>query len=227
MRAGYRACLILCKTIWSTFFRLEISGLENVPPEGQGVLLASNHQSYLDPVSIGIPLGREIDFVARQSLFRFRLFGQLLTYLNTLPIQRASADVGALRECIRRLELGQALVLFPEATRTRDGSIGKINPGFALIAKTAGVPIVPVFTDGAFQCWPRHRKLPRPGKISVTYGRPISPAEQEGLRPREIAVVLGKRIKKLQRDSTRRRGRIVPVYESPKPTTEPAVLRAP
>jgi len=227
MRGGYRACVMLCRAIWGTFFRFDVSGLENVPPDGQGVLLASNHQSFLDPISVGIPLRREINFVARQSLFRFRLFGRFLTYLNTLPIQRASADLAALRECIRRLELGQALVLFPEATRTRDGSIGKINPGFALIAKTARVPIVPVFTDGAFRCWPRHRKLPRAGRISVTYGRPISASEQESLRPREIAVVLEERIKDIQRDSAGSRRRTLPVYDSSKPTTEPAVLRAP
>ena len=158
MRWGYKAVRLLCRAIWRTAFRLEVSGLENVPPEGQGVLLASNHQSFLDPITIGVALRREINPVARESLFHNPLFRSLIRYLNAFPIQRSSADMAAVREGIRRLKNADALVLFPEATRTRDGRIGRISPGFALLAKKACVPIVPVLIDGAFECWPRSRK---------------------------------------------------------------------
>jgi len=198
VRGGYRACQLLCQAIWKAAFRFEAFGLANVPPEGQGVLLASNHQSFLDPVTVGVALSREITPVARSSLFRFPLFRHLISYLNALPIQPASADMTALRECVRRLEQGAALVLFPESTRTHDGSIKDMSAGFALIARKAGVPIVPVFTDGAFECWPRHRRLPRPGRIRIIYGRPISTEEHADVRPRRLAVVLKQRIEQLR-----------------------------
>ena len=199
MRWGYKAVRLLCRAIWRTAFRLEVSGLENVPPEGQGVLLASNHQSFLDPITIGVALRREINPVARESLFHNPLFRSLIRYLNAFPIQRSSADMAAVREGIRRLKNADALVLFPEATRTRDGRIGRISPGFALLAKKACVPIVPVLIDGAFECWPRSRKLPRPGRMSVTYGVPITTAQQGDLKPREVADVLKQRLAELKR----------------------------
>jgi 1-acyl-sn-glycerol-3-phosphate acyltransferase len=203
MRWGYKAAQLLCQAIWRVAFRLEVRGMENVPPEGQGVLLASNHQSFLDPVTVGVPLRREINPVARQSLFEFPLFRALIRYLNAFPIQRSTADMAAVREGIRRLRRGDALVLFPEGTRTRDGSIGRITPGFALIAQKARVPIVPVLIDGAFKCWPRGNLLPRPGRMSVTFGAPITPAEQAGRGSRETAALLKERLTHLKRERER------------------------
>ena len=168
----------LCRAVCAIMFRPRVFGRENVPREG-GVLLASNHQSFLDPVLVGIRLPRHTHFMARETLFRSWLAGWVLPRVNAFPIRRGEADKSAIREAIRRVSAGAALVVFPEGTRTRDGSLGRIRPGIFVIAERAGVPIVPVVIDGAFRAWPRHAKLPRPHRVQVVYGEPIPPGADD------------------------------------------------
>lgn len=158
--------------IFLLFFGIRLYGQRNVPSAG-GAILASSHQSYLDPIIVGLGLSRQIHFMARDNLFENALFRRLIEFLNAFPVARDSADLRALREGIRRLRAGHLLVLFPEGTRTRTGEIGQIHPGLALMADRAKVPVVPVTIEGAFDIWPRGRRLPRPGKIRVMFGEPI------------------------------------------------------
>jgi 1-acyl-sn-glycerol-3-phosphate acyltransferase len=87
---------------------------------------------------------------------------------------------------IARLKAGKAVTIFPEGSRTHDGTLGEFKPGFALIAKRAAVPIVPVAIVGAFECWPRTRRLPRPGRIRLEFGQVISAAEVAALSEQEL-----------------------------------------
>jgi 1-acyl-sn-glycerol-3-phosphate acyltransferase len=163
-----------------------------------GVLLVSNHQSFLDPVLATMWLERESSYMARDSLFTRAGFRRLIESLNAFPVRRGTADVGAIKEGLRRLKQGMALVVFPEGTRTRDGQIGPMLPGLGAIAMKARVPVVPVLIDGAFQSWPRERKLPAPGDIIVEYGHPIVPAEYAGLSPEALSEEVRGRLIKLQ-----------------------------
>ncbi len=172
-RPFYAFLRIVSRTIFRTYFRGRWAGVEGVPRTG-GVLLAANHQSFLDPVLVGLPLPRECHYMARDSLFKNRWFRRLIVHLNAFPVRRGAADLGAVKEILRRLRNGAAVVVFPEATRTRDGSIGEINANSISIAKKAGVVIVPVIIDGAFDSYPRTAKFPRPARIRVTFAEPLS-----------------------------------------------------
>ena len=159
---------ILGLVLW----RLRIDGVERLPREG-GMLLAANHQSYMDPVFVGLRLNQEMHFMARQSLFRNPLFGGLIRLLNAFEVNRDSADLKAVRHAIGLLRGGKILLVFPEGTRTRNGKIGELKAGISLLAGRADVPVVPVLIDGAFEAWPKGRFFPGLGSIRVTFGEPI------------------------------------------------------
>jgi len=160
--------------VMRVFFRLRVRGARNIPEKG-GVLIASNHQSFLDPMVIAAGAMRPVSFMARDTLFRRGGFGWLIGHLNAFPVRRGAADPDALHEAIRRLAAGGVLLVFAEGSRTRDGGIGRVRSGPALLAHRAGVPIVPAVIKGAFEAWPRSRKIFRLRRISVRFGEPIDP----------------------------------------------------
>ena len=139
------------------------------------MLLASNHQSYLDPVFIGAFLSREMYFMARDTLFKNCFFGPLIRSLNAYPVKRGGGgDLGAIRDTLRRLRDGEVVLVFPEGTRTTDGTVKSMQGGIGMLAGRAGVPVVPVYVDGAFSIWKKGAMLPRLfGRVRVCYGRPL------------------------------------------------------
>jgi len=156
------------------FGKFRVFGLENIPPTG-GVLLASNHQSVLDPVLVAMVLPREMHFMARRTLFRNPIFRAIIVRYNAFAIERDTADVKGVKEAIGRLESGALLLVFPEGTRTGDGSIGPMKPGIGMLAERAAVPIVPVLIDGAYEVLQKGAKIPRLGRISIVFGKPLAP----------------------------------------------------
>jgi 1-acyl-sn-glycerol-3-phosphate acyltransferase len=168
----YNVARFLCQVFCLMLFGIRTYGVRNVPRRGP-VILASTHQSYLDPVLVQVGLPRSASIMARESLFRNRLFGALIRSLKAFPVERASADYGAMREAVSRLKSGEMLLLFPEATRTPDGSIRRLSPGLGILARRSDAVVVPVTIDGAFECWPRGRAMFRPGRIRVAYGKPM------------------------------------------------------
>ncbi len=161
--------LFLIRIIGIAVIQIRIHGVDHVPRKG-GVILACNHQSFIDPVLVGMGLHREIHFMARSTLFRNPVFGALIVALNAFSIRRDSRDVKGVKESIARLQAGHALLIFPEGTRTRDGNVAPVKSGIGLIAKRAAVPIVPVLIEGAYRVWPRNRLLPEPGRVNVSFG---------------------------------------------------------
>jgi 1-acyl-sn-glycerol-3-phosphate acyltransferase len=150
-------------------FRLEGRGIEHVPATG-AVLLAANHSSVLDPPLVGAVAPRQLSFMAKADLFRIPLFGALIRRLHATPLRREGSDPGALRTALRMLEEGRALLIFPEGTRGEEGTLRPAKAGVGMLAVMAGVPVVPVFVRGSGAVWPRGRRLPRPGKVIVTFG---------------------------------------------------------
>ncbi|MDD5326851.1 MAG: (d)CMP kinase [Phycisphaerae bacterium] len=189
----------LCKIFCLTFFKLHPEGRENVPYHGPLVLIC-NHQSFLDPVLCGIFVKRPLHFLARSTLFR-GLLGRLITSVNTIPVRRDEADLTAMRVVISKLKQGHGVCLFPEGTRTRDGKITAFKPGFGLLCRRGGADIVPVIIDGAFEAWPRHKKLFSPGsRIDIRYGKVISAAEVKKMDDRKLAELLTETLRKMQND---------------------------
>ena len=144
-------------------------------PEG-GFILASNHQSYLDPILLGITLRRPLSFMARESLFKNPLFGRLIRSTRAFPVRRDGVGKQGLRDAADRLKAGEAVVVFAEGTRSRDGRLGPVKDGAGLLSRIADVPVLPAAVD-TFHAWPREKALPRPRRIAVAYGEPI-PAER-------------------------------------------------
>ena len=173
-RPLYRVSHWACYAYFLLAHRIRVIGATNVPRTG-GVLLLANHQSFFDPILVGLPLPRECHYMARDSLFAHPAFARFIRAYNAYPIKRGRSDVAGIKETLRRLRGGGAGVTFPEGTRTIDGTIGPMQPGAIVVARRAGVPVVPVLILGAFEVWPRHRTLPRPGPILVVYDRPLSP----------------------------------------------------
>jgi 1-acyl-sn-glycerol-3-phosphate acyltransferase len=203
MRIGYRICRDACQLFCAFYFKARIHGLHRVPAKG-GTLLVCNNQSLMDPVLATMALHREGNYMARDTLFRHPLFGRLIKYLNAFPVRRQSADIGAIKESLRRLKRGRVLVLFPEGTRTPDGRIGPLLPGLGAIAKKANIPIVPTLIDGMYQAWPKDRQLPAPGNVIVEYGEPIRPDAYAHLTPEELMAMVRTRLIEMQRRWHRR-----------------------
>lgn len=168
----YAFLQLWCQFLFVIFFSLRVFGKENVPDKG-GVLIASNHQSFLDPILIGVGLKRQIHYMARRSLFKNVFFRWFIKSLNAFPVKREGMNAGAIKQAIALLRRGEVVLLFPEGTRTWDGTVGSIQRGFGMIARRAGVPLVPAIIDGAFEAWPRTRRIFRFAPISVAFGKPL------------------------------------------------------
>ena len=188
MRWWWRLSQGIARAGAGMLWKFRVFGLENIPAKG-GVLLASNHQSYLDPVLVAMVLPREMHFMARRTLFRNPAFRAIIAGYNAFAIERDTADVKGVNSAIARLEAGNILLVFPEGTRTGNGSIGPMKP-VGVIAERAAVPIVPVLIQGAYEVWPKGRLIPRLGTISVAFGKALSPENATGDVIRDAVVGL-------------------------------------
>jgi len=198
------------RMVFSTYFNTRVFGRQNVPVKGP-VLLVSNHQSFLDPMLCGFGLNRELDYMARDTLFHNKFFGALIRAVNTFPVQRGQADVKAIREIISRLKTGRGVTIFPEGTRSSDGSIAEFKSGFDIIARRSGATTVPVVIDGAFDLWSRHQILPKMGKIYVMYGKAVTPEQIKAMPKDKFVRHVSSQIRQMQTDLRKKLNK--PVYD--------------
>ena len=170
----------LSRLIGRLCFRLRIIHRERMIQTGP-VILAMNHQSYLDPPLAGITCDRPIYFLARGTLAEVPLLGWLLPKLNVIPVNQEGIDRSALKTLIRVLKSGNATLVFPEGSRTLDGNLQTAQPGLGLVIAKTLAPVVPMRIFGA------HQALPRGGgglhfvPITIVVGEPIffTPIELE------------------------------------------------
>lgn len=202
----YRVMRRFFQVTMSALWGIRVLNRQLEPTEG-GVVYICNHQSYLDPMLMSLALRRPMNYMARASLFRPPVFRTLIRSLNAFPVRRGHADTAALKEAMRRLKAGGQVVVFAEGTRTHDGRIGPMLPGVAMLARRAAKWTVPTVIDGAFECWPRRRKLPLPGNIAVAYDRPIPQSESRGADAEQFMADVRERMIRLQTDLRRRLGR--------------------
>ncbi|MBX9788004.1 MAG: 1-acyl-sn-glycerol-3-phosphate acyltransferase [Pirellulales bacterium] len=161
-----------CRLIALALYRIRVIGHEHVPRAG-GAMVVSNHQCFLDPVFVGLCIERRMNFLARDTLFTFSPLGRLIASLNAIPLDREGTGLSGLKETLRRLKRGELVLIFPEGTRSFDGRLQPLKPGFTTVARRSGVPIVPVAIDGGFEAWPRSRPWPWFAPIQVEIGPPI------------------------------------------------------
>ena len=195
-RCLYSVLWIVSRALGVSMFGVRTRFAEPLPDCG-GLIVLSSHQSHLDPLLLGLACDRRLSSLARSSLYAFKPFGFIITALDAVPIDRNASAVAAMKTVIKRLEDGAAVIIFPEGTRTSTGRLGEIKSGFALIAKKAKVPIVPVAIVGAWECWPKTRLLPRPGRIRLEFGRVIRPEEIAAVDDRTLVAECTQRLTEL------------------------------
>lgn len=148
MRLSYRFTACCLRLFFRTCYRLELVGLERIPRD-RGLILASNHQSNLDPPLIGAFFPRETGFVAKKQLFQNPFLRRLMQHFNAIPLDRSGVDLKAIRAIRQRLSQGLDLVVFPEGTRSKDGKLGQARAGLGLIVSAAEADVLPVLVTGS------------------------------------------------------------------------------
>ncbi len=193
-RSGYSFLRVLSRLSVVLAFRIRCHKRERVPTEG-GALVCSNHQSFFDPVLVGVGFNRRLNYIARKTLFRFGPFRWAIEFLDAIPIDRDGFGLAGIKETLRRLKRGEMVLIFPEGTRTNDGEVSRLKPGFVALARRGKVPLLPVGMDGAYDAWPRKLLLPRLAKIHVWIGEPITPEMITDLSDEELVQELERRIR--------------------------------
>jgi 1-acyl-sn-glycerol-3-phosphate acyltransferase len=173
MNLSYRIGWLVFRAVFATYFRWRVIGSERVPLTG-GVILASNHASFIDPPLVGCGVNRHINFLARESLFRFPVMGAVLRSWHVVPVDRDGGGAKGLKIILDRLLDGNGIVLFPEGTRSPDGRLQPARSGIGLTVIKSKAPVVPVRVFGAYEAFGRHHKVPRPCRVTVKYGPPLT-----------------------------------------------------
>lgn len=161
--------------------RLRIRGADNIPKQG-GVLIASNHTSFLDPPVVGVGYrGRPVHFMARDTLWNSRMGSWWMNRVGCIPVARGTGDLKALKLTIKALREGKVVSMFPEGTRSEDGSLQQAKSGVGFIVEKAGCVVVPAYIEGAHRAYSKRAKFVKPYKVVVTFGKPISVEEFQAL----------------------------------------------
>ncbi len=194
-RYWYAFLHVWCRLFFTVAYRIRVRGRHYEPREG-GVLVLSNHQSHFDPMLVGLSCQRRLNFLARDTLFAFAPFRWLIRSLDAIPIDREGSGLSGLKETLRRLKRGEMVLVFPEGTRTRDGKVARLKPGFVALARRGRVPLLPLAIEGAYEAWPRRRSLPGLSQIQIQFGPPISIDEVKQLSDSELIAEVERRIRR-------------------------------
>lgn len=170
---------ICLRFVLRLYFRLRIEGRENLPKEGSFILVA-NHSSHLDAPTLAsvLPL-RKMDkthsVAAKDYFFSsfWRAFFSVI-FMNAIPFDREENLIEGLELCKKALDQGEILILFPEGTRSKTGEMGEFKPGIGTLVAGTDIPVVPVTIRGAFEALPKGKWFPRPKKIEVKIGKPLT-----------------------------------------------------
>ncbi len=172
MNLSYLVAWTSFRALCRFYFRARIYHRDRVPLNGP-VILASNHVSFIDPPFIGSSLPRQLCYLARESLFRHPMSGMILRSWNSIPVDRDGGGGKGLRAIFDRLLAGNAILIFPEGTRSHDGQIQTARAGIGLVILKSTAPVVPVRLFGMFEAYGRHLTIPRPKTAAVKFGRPM------------------------------------------------------
>jgi 1-acyl-sn-glycerol-3-phosphate acyltransferase len=156
------------------YFGLELRGVEHIPTAG-AVIIAPNHQTYADPALVTIPVHRPVYYMAWNRLFDIPVFGWFIRRLRAFPVDLDARDSRAMREVIRIMKAGEAVMIFPEGERSPDGRVAAFKAGAFRLAASLDVPVLPVTIVGGYDSWPPSRALPRRGRVTITYHPLVRP----------------------------------------------------
>ena len=192
-QAFYRGVRLIARIVSAVVYCLRTEGQQNLDFKGGGMLL-STHQSMMDPVLVGLVANRRLNYLARKTLFKNRLFGFMIGLLDAIEIDRERGGLAGLREMLKRLQRGELVLMFPEGTRTSDGEIAPLKPGFIPVARRSQVPLLPIAVVGAYDCLPKGTRLPTRRPIAVVFGEPIPCSVYMPMSDAEIIKILSDRL---------------------------------
>ncbi len=172
MTLTYNIFYSLAKFVARFCFSLRVIHPERMVEEGP-LIIAVNHSSYFDPPLAGICSHRAVHYLARKNLLKWPFFGPLFPAMNVIPVERDGNDMSALREVIKRIREGEGVVLVPEGTRSRDGSLQPARAGIGLVIAKTLAPVLPMRIFGAHEAFPKGSPLPRFLPVTVSIGEPI------------------------------------------------------
>lgn len=173
----------LSRVLW----RIEYKGLENIPQSG-GLIVAANHQTYIDPFWVGFAINRPLRFLAWNKVFDWPVLGKISGLFGAWPLEVEGSDPTAIRRSLQWVKGGGAVVIFPEGGRGMpDGSMVKFKLGAVRMALEAGVPILPVTIRGAHRVWPSTLRFPRFHRVEIIYHPLFSVEPQAGAETRPHA----------------------------------------
>jgi 1-acyl-sn-glycerol-3-phosphate acyltransferase len=195
MGAIYRTHYEIAKFLARTLFGFQVEHGERIPTEGS-LILAMNHESYLDPPLAGISCDREIFYLARKTLLEWPILGPIFPHLNVIPVDQERADMSALKSLIKVVRAGNASVIFPEGSRTLDGKLQEAQPGLGLVIAKTLAPVVPMRVFGAYQAFPRGGRPRLFSPIRLVVGEPMhfTAEDLKGREGRELYQHLSDRV---------------------------------
>jgi len=183
----YRVGSLALKPLAHVLYRPTVTGVENVPRDG-GVILASNHLSFVDSIAIPLTAPRKVSFLAKSEYFTGSGLTGIVTRgffesVGAIPVDRNSSRAAqeSLDLALEVLREGRAFGIYPEGTRSRDGRLHRGRTGVAWLALTAGVPVVPVGLRGTAEIQPVGSSWPRIARVSVSFGPAIQPDAYRGM----------------------------------------------
>ncbi len=206
-RTWWYACRKLCRVWFAFFYHLRVEGRENSRhglgqrPDGTrvGTLYLANHQSFFDPILVGLGTKKPYISLARKTLWNNPVLGALFTSLCGIPVDQDSPETSTMKRCIEVLESGEDLLIFPEGSRGPTAAVEAFQPGVMLIMKRAKPVVVPVAINGAFDVWPRSSKKPKGfGRIAVKLGPARTSDTLLAMKPREALVALQSEIETMR-----------------------------
>jgi 1-acyl-sn-glycerol-3-phosphate acyltransferase len=173
-------------------FDLRCYGRENLQ-EGAALVL-STHQSNLDPILVGVVFNDRLSYLARRTLFKNSLFAAFIRLLDAIELDRDRSGLAGLKETLKRLKSNQKVLVFPEGTRSPNGQICALRPGFLAVARRSRVPLVPLAVTGAFEALPRGCVWPRRYPLRVSVGNAIDFSEYDHLTDDEALELISGRL---------------------------------
>jgi 1-acyl-sn-glycerol-3-phosphate acyltransferase len=175
-------------------FDLRCIGRPHMDVKG-GALVLSTHQSLFDPVLVGITFNERLNYLAKRSLFQGKLFGAFISLLNAIELDRDRSGLAGLKETLKRLRSGQKVLIFPEGTRSPDGQLMPLMPGFLVVARRSGVPLIPVAITGAYDALPRGARWPRCYPLRVAVGPAITAEQVANLDDTDLLQLVSERLR--------------------------------
>jgi 1-acyl-sn-glycerol-3-phosphate acyltransferase len=177
----YRIERAILLSVLRAWFRPVVRGRVNIPSEGPAIL-APVHRSYVDFAFPGILTRRKLFFMAKEELWKWAWFGRVLKGLGAFPVHRSGADRESVRRAEEVLRSGQLLVMFPEGSRRFGDTVGDLLEGVAFLSARTGAPIVPIGIAGSERAMPKGSVIPKPYRVTVSIGQPLSVPDRTGGR---------------------------------------------